>query len=99
MANILTIMKNYSINKTPSQVQIELSNRFRDLRKSKKIAQSELANKSGVSLGSIKRFEQSGQISLESLLKLAHLFDRLEDFDTLLKINEDLKEIEKLFKP
>lgn len=91
-------MKNYSINKIPSQVQIELSDRFRKLRKSKKIAQSELANKSGVSLGSIKRFEQTGQISLESLLKLAHLFDRLNDFDAVFTINEDLKEIEKLFK-
>lgn len=92
------MIKNYSINKIPSQVQIELSDRFKKLRKSKKIAQSELANKSGVSLGSIKRFEQTGQISLESLLKLAHLFDRLDDFDALFKINANLKEIEKLFK-
>lgn len=98
MANILVLMKNYSIRKTPSQVQTELAERFKKLRKSKKIAQSELANKSGVSLGSIKRFEQSGQISLESLLKLAHLFDRLDDFDAVFTINEDLAAIEKLFK-
>ncbi|BFM43442.1 helix-turn-helix transcriptional regulator [Flavobacterium sp. CFS9] len=91
-------MKNYSINKIPSQVQSELAGRFKKFRKSKKIAQSELANKSGVSLGSIKRFEQTGQISLESLLKLAHLFDRLEDFNSIFKIDADLKEIEKLFK-
>ncbi len=91
-------MKNYSIHKIPSQVQSELANRFQKLRKSKKISQSELANKSGVSLGSIKRFEQTGQISLESLLKLAHLFDRLDDFDSVFQIQEDLKEIEKLFK-
>lgn len=98
MANILVLMKNYSIRKTPSQVQTELAERFKKLRKSKKIAQSELANKWGVSLGSIKRFEQSGQISLESLLKLAHLFDRLDDFDAVFTINEDLAAIEKLFK-
>ena len=98
MTNILAQMKNYSIHKTSNQVQIELAERFKKLRKSKKIAQLELANKSGVSLGSIKRFEQSGQISLESLLKLAHLFDRLEDFDSVFSINEDLKKIEKLFK-
>lgn len=91
-------MKNYSIHKIPTQIQSELAERFRKLRKSKKISQSELANKSGVSLGSLKRFEQSGQISLESLLKLAHLFDRLNDFDSVFTINEDLKEIEKLFK-
>jgi len=57
-----------------------------------------LAKKSGVSLGSIKRFEQTDQISLASLLKLAHLLERLEDFDMLFKISEDFKEIEKLFK-
>ena len=33
--------------------------------------QKELAEKSGVSLGSIKRFETSGQISLISLTKIA----------------------------
>ena len=91
-------MKNYSINNTPTQVQLELAERFKKLRKDKKLSQSELADKSGVSLGSIKRFEYTGQISLESLLKLAHLFDRLDDFDAVFKINEDLKKIEKLFK-
>lgn len=90
-------MKSYSINKVPSQIQLELANRFREIRRAKKISQSELAEKSGVSLGSIKRFEQKGQISLESILKLAHLFDRLEDFNAVFRIEEDLKEIAKLF--
>lgn len=90
-------MKNYSLTKVPSQVQLELASRFRETRRNKKISQSQLANKSGVSLGSIKRFEQTGQISLESLLKLAHLFDRLSDFDAIFKIDADLKSIAKLF--
>lgn len=91
-------MKNYSINKTPSQVQLELAERFKKLRKYKRLSQSELADKSGVSLGSLKRFEHTGQISLESLLKLAHLFDRLDDFEEIFVVDEDLKKIEKLFK-
>lgn len=41
------------------------------LRKRKKISQKELAAKSAVSLGSVKRFEQSGEISLKSFTKLA----------------------------
>lgn len=90
-------MNNYSINKIPTQVQMELAERFKKLRKINKMAQSELANKSSVSLGSLKRFEQTGQISLESLLKLAHLFDRLDDFDALFTFDSNLKEIEKLF--
>ncbi len=97
MYNILAKMKNYFITKTASQVQLELAERFREIRKSKKLSQTQLADKSGVSLGSIKRFEYTGQISLESLLKLAHLFDRLDDFDGVFKINEDLKKIEQLF--
>jgi transcriptional regulator with XRE-family HTH domain len=96
--NILVKMKNYSINKTPSQVQLELAERFKKLRKYKKLSQSELADKSGVSLGSLKRFEYTGQISLESLLKLAHLFDRLDDFEEVFVVDEDLKKMEKLFK-
>ena len=98
MYNILAKMKNYSINKTPSQVQLELAERFKKLRKYKRLSQSELADKSGVSLGSLKRFEHTGQISLESLLKLAHLFDRLDDFEEIFVVDEDLKKIEKLFK-
>ncbi len=94
---ILAKMKNYSINKTPSQVQLELAERFKEMRKSKKLSQHQLADKSGVSYGSIRRFEYTGQISLESLLKLAHLFNRLDDFDNVFIINEDLKKIEKLF--
>ena len=41
------------------------------LRKRRKISQKELAAKSGVSLGSLKRFEQTGEISLQSFTKLA----------------------------
>jgi hypothetical protein len=50
-----------------------------------------------VSLGSLKRFESTGQVSLESLLKLAEILDRLEDFEWVLKPGEDLDRIEKLF--
>ncbi|WP_234982507.1 helix-turn-helix domain-containing protein [Flavobacterium flevense] len=98
MAIILAKMKNYSIHKTPLQVQTELAERLRKIRKEKKISQSELASKSGVSLGSIKRFEHTGEIALASLLKLAHLFDKLDDFDAVFKPDDNLKEIEKLFK-
>ncbi len=48
-------------------------------------------------LGSLKRFESTGQISLESLLKLAELLHRLPDFEILLKPVENLESIEKLF--
>ena len=94
---ILAEMKNYSINKTPLEAQMEIAKRFKELRKGKKISQLLMAQKSGVSLGSLKRFETSGQISLESLFKLAHLFDRLDDFDGVFVVEEDLEKIKQLF--
>ncbi len=90
-------MENYSISKVPSQIRMELAKKCRDLRKYKKYSQQELATKSGVSLGSLKRFEQTGQISLESMLQLAHLLDRLEDFDLVFKLDDDLEKVRKLF--
>ena len=39
--------------------------------KRRKISQQEISEKSGVSFGSVKRFETTGQISLISLTKLA----------------------------
>ena len=42
-----------------------------------------LADKSGVSLGSLKRFERTGEISLSSLLKIALVLDSLKEFERL----------------
>ena len=49
-------------------------------RKELKLTQKELAKRSGVSYGSIRRFENSGEISLTSLLKIANAINCLEDF-------------------
>jgi transcriptional regulator with XRE-family HTH domain len=47
------------------------------------LSQQNLSLRSGVSLGSIKRFERTGKISLESLLKLALVLKSLEPFNSL----------------
>ena len=57
--------------KTWEEINTELASRMVQLRKRKKISQKVLAAKSGVSLGSLKRFEQQGEISLQSFTKLA----------------------------
>jgi len=66
--------------KTPIDIIQELQTKFKERRKSLGYTQTELATRSGVSLGSLKRFEGSGQISLESLLKLALVLECLGDF-------------------
>ena len=71
--------------KTWSEINIGIAKRIVLLRQRKKITQKELAIKSGVSLGSIKRFEQCGEISLQSLTKIAISLDienELEDLFT-----------------
>lgn len=90
-------MSKYSIVNTPAAVMTELVVKIRKLRKSIGISQLELAIKSGVSFGSIKRFEATGQISLEALLKIAYFFDRLEDFTPVFRADNNLEAIEKLF--
>ncbi|WP_318642296.1 helix-turn-helix domain-containing protein [Flavobacterium ardleyense] len=90
-------MSQYSIIKSPAKVMQELVTKTQQLRKQNGVSQLELAKRSGVSFGSIKRFETTGQISLESLLKIGYFFNRLEDFTTVFKVNEDLKNVEKLF--
>ncbi len=57
--------------KTWSEINNEIAGKIVQLRKRKKITQKELAIRSGVSLGSVKRFEQCGEISLQSFTKLA----------------------------
>ena len=99
MYNILAnAMNPYSVKPLPSDIQASLAVRFRKLRKAQGYSQEEMAKRSGVSLGSLKRFENTGLISLESLLKLSHLLDRLEDFKGVFAPDEDMKRIEKLFK-
>lgn len=87
----------YSLKPTPFEVSKALAKRFRTIRKQLKFSQEEMAERSGVSFGSLKRFEHTGKISLESLLKLMHLLGRLEEIDHLLIIKENPEELEKLF--
>ena len=68
--------------KTWPEINNNIAQKIVRLRKRKKITQKQLAARSGVSLGSLKRFEQSGEISLQSLTKIAIALDvenELED--------------------
>ncbi len=87
----------YGLNKKPTDWMLEMAKRHKMLRKQAGFTQSELARRSGVSLGSLKRFETSGQISIQSLFLLIDVLGRLDDLDTILKPFENMKEIERLF--
>ena len=87
----------YGLNKKPADWMLEMAKRHKMLRKQAGFTQSELARRSGVSLGSLKLFETSGQISMQSLFLLIDVLGRLDDVDKILKPIENMKEIERLF--
>ena len=91
-------MYKYSIKPIPSEMRLILAEKVRMMRKQASYSQAETAQRSGVSLGSLKRFERTGQISLDSLLRLAYLFDRVDEFAALFNPQEDMRRIEKLFR-
>lgn len=82
-------MKSFTLFKQPKDIKLELAQRLKAIRKTKGYTQQELAERSWVSLGSIKRFEQTGEISLHHLLQLAQILDVMEDFDLLFQQKED----------
>ena len=69
--------------KTPSEVMREMAIKVKQKRLSQNLSQTGVANRAGVSLGSLKRFEQTGQISLEALLKIALSLNCLKDFEAV----------------
>ena len=64
---------------TPDELDQKLAQRVRKIRKRRSITQEKLASISGVSYGSIKRFETTGQISLLSLTKIAIALDLADE--------------------
>ena len=83
MDNILTIF-NGDV-KLPETYLTDIAQREKALRKKMKLSRKELSEKSNVSYGSLKRFEETGNISLTSLVKLAIALDSAADFDSIFR--------------
>ena len=60
---------------TAEEINRQLAERISRVRKRRKISQEQMSEISGVSYGSIKRFETTGQISLLSLTRIAVALD------------------------
>ena len=58
------------ILETPYEMAVHAAERFRDIRKRKKITIRALCEKSGVPYSTIRRFESTGEISFLSLVKI-----------------------------
>lgn len=90
-------MSGFKIAVKPLDIMRSMAEKVRALRKQSGLSQQELARRSGVSFGSLRRFESSGEISFESLLKIANVFNRLDDFNHVLELRDDPERIRKLF--
>jgi transcriptional regulator with XRE-family HTH domain len=77
-------MNNQFLNqKTPNEIAKSLADKIKEHRKKRKFSQEVLAQKSGVSLGSIKRFETKYEISLQSFIKIAIALDLDNNIENL----------------
>lgn len=70
---------------TPLDVARQIAKLAQTKRLSLNLSQHSLSERSGVSFGVIKKFERTGKISLESLLKIALVLGCLEEFSALFK--------------
>lgn len=74
---------------TPSEMAVIIAKQAKAKRLELNLSQKTLSERSGVSYGTLKKFEQTGQISLLFLLKIALVLNCLEDFKKLFTKNED----------
>ena len=83
---------------TPEEISQDLAKRLKALRLQKRWKRSTLAMRSNVTEASLKRFEQTGKVSLENLLKLIFALDRLDETQGLLQpaVANSIKELEKI---
>ena len=80
---------------TAEDLELKLAQRVRNIRKRRSISQEKLASMSGVSYGSVKRFESTGQISLLSLTKIAMALDIADELRNIFSQvpYRDIKEV------
>jgi transcriptional regulator with XRE-family HTH domain len=78
------MITSYNIQ-SPEEVARDLATRFRTIRLSHQWKQRTLAERSGVTLASLRRFEQTGKVSLHHLLRLAEAMGCLDEFTGLLQ--------------
>ncbi len=76
---------NFLNKKTPKEIQLEIVKNIKQRRRELKLTQEEFSKKSGVSFGSIKRFENTGEISLFSLVKIAIILNCEDELLNLFK--------------
>ena len=73
---------------TPIDVMQKTAQRAKVLRLAQNITQQELADRVGIAIGTVKRFEKSGEIQFNHLLRIALVLGRLEDFSSIFAVDD-----------
>ncbi len=68
---------------TPSDIALELAQRMKSIRKRQKITQKQMAERSNVSYATLRKFEKTGKISLESFIKISMELGLTNELDNL----------------
>lgn len=74
--------------KTPAEISAEIAGRVKRRRLELNLTQAGLASRAGLKLPTYRKFEKTGVISLNGLLKIAFALNALEEFDTLFNRKE-----------
>ena len=74
--------------KYPEEIAKDIAKAEKSKRKKRKLTQEELSARAGISLGTLRRFEQTGEISFVSLLKIAAILDETDKFAELFTSRE-----------
>ena len=67
----------------PADVMLQTAQRAKALRLEQNITQQELAGKAGIAVGTVKRFEKTGEVQFNHLLRIALVLGRLDDFSNI----------------
>ena len=82
MNNILSVLDGFSIDST-DDIAMKIANDFRARRIEKNFTREQVAEKSGVAVSNIIRFEQKGLISLKNLIGIAVSLEYISEIKTI----------------
>ena len=72
----------------PSDVMQRTAQRAKALRLEQNITQQELADRVGIAVGTVKRFEKTGEVQFNHLLRIALVLGRLDDFSSIFAVDD-----------
>ena len=67
---MLSVLENFTLDNS-EDISMDLANDFRRRRIEKNLTREQVADRAGVAVSNIIRFEQKGMISLKNLIELA----------------------------